>query len=501
MFKNKGKYAYLKAFLRQAKEMESANDITDVFNKQLEEMEEFQEKWQNIITQMQHTQRQEYREFVIELYNEYRARIAALLDKESVNASIKQLDGKEIAATVIKRMEHNDGDEKVKEEITNKTSSVVSSKGSSSTSSNHLLKPDAPKPLRRPRTGSLVNTLAQNQQHSLSPTELASLVRTVSVPEVSIDMMACDTSFQKMVKSIQEMGFAKEQAETALVLSDKKTEGAISLLLENPAKVDHAISEIKLQQQQQQQQQQFQQMRRPPASSKTPYRRSHSVSQVQRPTFISNIKSPSPPPTRPRSNTASMETGIRSPPAFLSNIMSSGNSTRSLSSSSLPIQNKSWNPFSFMQQQQASTSKLETPVSPSPPITNSPKPKRFGGWLGKAMENLGIDNGSTDGSISEEAVPLLVESFTVTLGTTQVKSSHNLRLLVTDQDSEVFHPVYDPAREAGHRAETALKLYTSNLNAAIVLVELSELDRPNGWQLYKSGKGSNKGNVHYFLRK
>ncbi|KAI8888779.1 hypothetical protein K501DRAFT_209601 [Backusella circina FSU 941] len=473
---------------RQAREMESANDMTDIFNKQLEEVEEFQTTWQTKITQMQHIQRQEYREFVIELYNEYRARIAALLDKESVNASIKQLDGKKIAATVIKRMEHEE-----EEEVINKGSSVLSSKGSSA-SSNHLLKPDStPKPLRRQRTGSLVNTLAPNQQHALSPAELASLVRTVTVPEVSIEMVAvCDTNFQKMVKSIQEMGFAKEQAETALILSNNKTEGAISLLLENPAKVDHAISETKLQQQQQQQQQQFQQMRRPPASSKTPYRRSHSVSQVQRPTFISNIKSPSPPPARPRSNTTNIESGIRSPPAFLSTIMSSGNNTRSHSASPLPVQNKGWNPFSFIQQQQPSTPKMEAP-SPSPPITSSPKPKRFGGWLGKAIENLGIDNSSsTSGYVLEEPTPLLVESFTVTLGTTQVKSSHNLRLLVTDQASEVFHPGYDPARESAHRAETALKLYTSNLNAAIVLVELSELDRPNGWQFYKSGKGSNK---------
>ena len=51
-----------------------------------------------------------------------------------------------------------------------------------------------------------------------------------------------------------------------------------------------------------------------------------------------------------------------------------------------------------------------------------------------------------------------------------------------------------------YKAQTSTKLYTNNLSAIIVLVELSELNRSRdqqgaafGWRQYRTGKGSNKG--------
>lgn len=155
---------------------------------------------------------------------------------------------------------------------------------------------------------------------------------------------------------------------------------------------------------------------------------------------------------------------------------------------------KSWNPISFLQQQKQA---MES--------TNLSSVRKLGGWLGKAMENFGIENDENESKQGlmrgrarrqqqQQQTPQLVESFTIMMGTAQIKSSHNLRLLVTDEASEVFHPVYDPPREMAYRAETATKLYTSHLSAAIVLVEVNELTRRpvEGWRLYKTGKGSNK---------
>ncbi|KAI8361772.1 hypothetical protein BD560DRAFT_404676, partial [Blakeslea trispora] len=240
--------------------------------------------------------------------------------------------------------------------------------------------------------------------------------------------------------------------ETALVLSNQNLEAAIGLLLENRERVDQFILDQKAQQ-----------------KPVTPYRRSQSLSQVPR---------PSPQPSRthsarqePRRHSSLLTTSSSS--SIFQNKSNSNPSLLNLQPSSLG--KSSWMNSFLHQQKQA----MEN--------TNLSSVRKLGGWLGKAMENLGIDH---DQKQHHYNAPQLVESFTILMGTAQIKSSHNLRLLVGDDD--IFHPPYDPAREMAYRAETATKLYTSHLSAAIVLVDLAELTRPQGWRQYKTGKGSNK---------
>lgn len=498
------------------------NNMTTIFTRQVEEMEIFQATWQSDIMQTQQTQRQEYREFVIELYREYQSRLASLSEEEkedntSVVAAEKKLDGKEIVAAAASRVKQWD-------QLNAGGSSSVTSGTSGSSKSNNT------NPIiTRRRTGSLASSLGsiqspnlQQQQHS--PNELASLVRSNNTAtEPVVQDTTKSVEFQNIVKNIQEMGFAKEQAEAALALTTNQNnmEAAIGLLLENPTKVDAYIAEQKLQQQQAQQQEKLSQMPRPPASSSTPYRRSHSLSQVQHPTSLTSASSPTLPvvpassssssasktSTKEESNRRHSLQRFSTTPTFL-NIMSKGNPAssssspnpaNSTSSTSIPqtaqvgqAQVKSWNPISFLQQQKQA---MEN--------TNLSSVRKLGGWLGKAMENFGIDHDEeNNGRLPyqqhqhqvQQQKPQLVESFTIMMGTTQIKSSHNLRLLVTDEATEIFHPFYDPPREMAYRAETATKLYTSNLTAAIVLVEVNELTRKkkSGWRQYKSGKGSNK---------
>jgi hypothetical protein len=435
--------------LNQASTNNNSN-MTTIFTRQVEEMEVFQATWQSDILQTQQTQRQEYREFVIELYREYQSRLTSLSDEQHLKpedtlaVAEKKLDGKEMvaaAASRVRQWEEN-----------------APSKSMRSSSSNSIG--------RRSRTGSLASSL--NSSGHISPNELATLVRTASLPESSETLNS--------IKNIQEMGFQKDQAESALVLSNQNLESAIALLLEHPEKVDAYMAEKTLQQQQWQHQQQFQSMTLPPASSSTPYRRSHSLSQVPRPnipTSPSNSHnrhhSSNETPTTPRRHSFQRFT---STPAFL-NVLNKGQPQPQQQQQ----QPKSWNPISFLQQQKQA---MEN--------TNLSSVRKLGGWLGKAMENFGIEE---DKSRPRQQAPQLVESFSIMMGTAQVKSSHNLRLLVTDEASEVFHPVYDPPREMAYRAETATKLYTSHLSAAIVLVELNEI-KQKGWRHYKSGKTSNK---------
>ncbi|PKC04815.1 hypothetical protein RhiirA5_401257 [Rhizophagus irregularis] len=79
--------------------------------------------------------------------------------------------------------------------------------------------------------------------------------------------------------------------------------------------------------------------------------------------------------------------------------------------------------------------------------------------------------------------PQLVESFTISLGN-QVKSTHNLRLLVSDTEDLLSSS--NDARDMAYRAQTAANLYSQNLTAVVLLLT------PNDWPKYKLGESANK---------
>ncbi|KAI9299511.1 hypothetical protein BJ944DRAFT_245156, partial [Cunninghamella echinulata] len=86
----------------------------------------------------------------------------------------------------------------------------------------------------------------------------------------------------------------------------------------------------------------------------------------------------------------------------------------------------------------------------------------------------------------------LVESFTITLGTAQIKTTHNLRLMVADVAADLVDPLpFDEQKELAYKAQTTMRLYTNQLCALIVLVEKKELMQQQQ-QYYLTGKGSNK---------
>ncbi|KAG0186852.1 hypothetical protein DFQ28_007213 [Apophysomyces sp. BC1034] len=436
---------------RHAREIESSpqtqTNMTSLFTRHVEEIELFRATWDSDILQTQQTQRREYREFVIELYREYQLRLAALsnekhlLPEDALAVAGKQLDGKEIIAAAAGRVRqwtsgsHKDG----------------------STSTNSDNQPtEVTSPLTRRRQSSSASYSSQHSHQSASPNEQAALTRA------STEGKEKSLAFQKNVKSIQEMGFSKEMAETALVLTNQDLEQSVQLLIENPQKVTNAQK-----------------------TTSTPFRRSSSVGHVQRPTY-SNPSSPAhsrnssynEPNTNNRRHSLQK---LATTPAFL-NLMGSN---------ALNGRGKGWSPISFLQQQKQA---MEN--------TNLSSVRKFGSWLGKAMENLGIENDESDPRFASSGgasnSQQLVEAFSISLGTAHIKSAHNFRLLAADASSDIFNPLpYEASREMGYKAQTATKLYSSHLSAMIVLVELNELknhQQPGklDWRQYKSGKGSNK---------
>lgn len=124
---------------------------------------------------------------------------------------------------------------------------------------------------------------------------------------------------------------------------------------------------------------------------------------------------------------------------------------------------------------------------------------------GKAT-TLTLKNSLYPGSASQMHTSQLVESFTITLGTAQTRATHNLRLLVTDENTEIFCPdAQDTGRELAYRAQNANNLYSNQLSAMVVLVDIKEVlieqsasaDKPfnRGWTRYRNGRGSNQGKM------
>ncbi|KAI9323160.1 hypothetical protein BX666DRAFT_1883930 [Dichotomocladium elegans] len=427
----------------------SQTNMTHLFARHVEDMEVFQATWASDIMQTQETQRREYRLFVIELYREYQRRLVALAEEKNLKPeevlieAERSLDGKDIVKTAAERVR---------------------------------LQQQQQQPHSKKSTASPVDEENCRSTQKSSP---ASMLSQVSSSGTSVDQMPTSRSLSelrdktsKMVHDIEEMGFTKEQAETALELTNQQMEQAVMLLLEDPNRVSSAI----------QQQRQC--------------RRSSSMSQVT---------APSPAHSRTSSlndNSVGLSQQVGSPTSTTATTITAPRRhslQRNISlakSNNMAQPNKSWSPISFLQQQKQV---MEN--------TNLSSVRKLGGWLGKAMENFGIDHeesdprfGSHPSATDANAHQQPVESFTISLGPAQVKSTHNLRLLVADTGRDIFNPMpYDPTREMAYKAQTSTKLYTNLLSAMVVLVELNELNRSRdqqgsayGWRQYRTGKGSNQ---------
>ncbi|KAL1919277.1 uncharacterized protein VTP21DRAFT_1969 [Calcarisporiella thermophila] len=382
---------------RHGREMEMAVDsgkeggLTQYFARHVEEMEVAQATWASEIEQLQASQRAEYREFVLKLYE---AHEAYLNRQTHVNANSQE------------------NLEQIGKEIISSAMSKLPSRGSISSGS---------------MSGAEAREEEGGEALASSPTSMAPSINN-SVQKMEEPK---DPALAKMIKELQEMGFGPAHAECALKMAQRNMEQAVMLLLEQPQKVNEAVAAASTP---------------PPPPPPTP----------------------PPPPVPPKSRSGSVSSVGSGRPRS-----SSRSSNRASISSG---KNRTWSPISFLQQQKQAILSSQGGSSV----------RKLSVLFGRAMENLGMDDeagGPMLGRYTDNE-PQFVESFTVSLGN-QVKSMHNLRLLVSDLDT-LFAKSTDPTKEMAHRAQTAASLYGNNLSATLVLLT------PRDWPKYKSGKSTNR---------
>ncbi|KAG0056383.1 hypothetical protein BGZ83_005299 [Gryganskiella cystojenkinii] len=251
-----------------------------------------------------------------------------------------------------------------------------------------------------------------------------------------------DVELNNMIKSILEMGFDVEQAKGALLIANRNMDHAVNLLLEQPENIPRLVlakQKVDAMKENARQKARAQSSPQPPQQlpqqSSAPTVIHPSMANNATPAQV-NPALAQPQAERPLNRSAS----VSSPRPHIPGVTQSGPGT--------PVQ-KPWSPLPFFQQQKNAL------------LTNNTNPsvKKFGGWLNKAIENLGLDD-DFDHS----------------------KVTHNLKLMVSDP-ALVFptHRVKSERDDAIH-AQTASSLYGHNLTGLVQLVNIQD------WAKYKSGQ-------------
>ncbi|KAG0070447.1 hypothetical protein BGZ89_000690 [Linnemannia elongata] len=444
-------------------------NLTQLMTRHIERMEVSQATWNSQLDDLQSMQRSKYQEFILELYAIYKRKQLHPSHKDTPNGNangLAVLDGKEMVAeamrTIGARQSNVDG-----------TPSYRAQQSPNSSSNNKDL------PAVPPMVESQPNTPDAEEE---VPQPLPELVPETSATDVPEEIVAVgspppppakseDPELEQMIKSILEMGFDVEQAKGALLISNRDMDHAINLLLEQPDSIPRLVAAK-------------QKVEALKESSARRQNRAQSSPQQPLPSLTGS----------PASNLSQPHTA-QDPRVQNVNRLIDRSASVSHPRPHIPGQNqgssggaatqKPWSPLPFFQQQRNAL------------LTNNSNPsvKKFGGWLNKAIENLGLDddfedqngsnrNGGSSGAAqsSHQQPSNLAESFTVVLGSSHSKVTHNLRLVVSDP-SEVFPSNRNKSeRDAAIQAQTASSLYGKNLTGLVQLVNIRD------WAKYKGGQ-------------
>ncbi|KAF9918370.1 hypothetical protein FBU30_000235 [Linnemannia zychae] len=457
---------------RDAEIKSPQRDLTQLKSRHTERMEVSLATWNSQLDDLQSMQRSKYQEFILELYAIYKRHLLRFSNKDAANRNngeTPSLDGKEMVAEAMRTI----GSRLSNVEVT--PSDRVDQ--SSNISSNKDL------PSLRP-TLSLQPDSMDAQESMLQPSfEIAPEESTVEAPERIEPVRPPsppappkkeDPELEQMIKSISEMGFDVEQAREAIFMSKRNMvraqsyinpDQALNLLLEQPEKVARIVAA----------------KQKAGAIMENNARRQNRAQSTPQQPLPSLAGSP---------GSDSSQLHISTP-----KVQNSARSTDRSASVSYPrphipglnqgspggsIIQKPWSPLPFLQQQKNAL------------LTNnsSPSVKKFGGWLNKAIENLGRDddsdsqNGSSKNSAgqSQQQATNLAESFTVVLGSSHSKVTHNLRLVVSDP-TEIFPSNrIKSERDTAIQAQTASSLYGKSLTGLVQLVNIRD------WAKYKRGQ-------------
>ncbi|KAI8852660.1 hypothetical protein BC829DRAFT_384198 [Chytridium lagenaria] len=247
-----------------------------------------------------------------------------------------------------------------------------------------------------------------------------------------------DPDLLRKIKEIEEMGFTTVQARASLSLSNRNTESAVSLLLEDPDRISQFIAT------------------------------SAQAAKKER-TLKSSLSNGSLSKTNQVAAWPRFPSPLNNSPGGSRGSVSGSQSGTPQDSPSLIRRN--FSPLAFIQQQQARlTAQGAAPL------------KKMSSMLGKAIGAFVTDD---DEATPNPDISDLSESFTIFFGT-QVKTMYNLRLSVLNVSDLLFQLQPDPSQELAYRAQTAASLYSHDLSAAILLIEAKDFKK------YSSGKSANK---------
>ncbi|CAG8466690.1 15619_t:CDS:10, partial [Funneliformis mosseae] len=382
------------------------NGLNKLVEKHREDVEYKQATLASELEDIKRTQKNEYCEFVVKLYEAHQRWIAEHQSASDPNWTFR-LDGKDIVSEVISSLKKSRKDLSKQILRFNKGHGARSHHGSVSSLSEVLspVMPSPPSPMFSPVSSSFSGNgddkIMTYFNHDDNPASM------------------------KMINEIQEMGFNYDQAKVALEMVNWSMEQAVALLCEQLERVDAQIANN---------------TSLPPRRTSIPF-------------------ASSPLKENPSSIGKSRNKSLRRP---------------KLAILTKP-EKKNWSPMSFFNQKQQMVTAPSTPV------------KRFSGWLSRKVMDDDVNGDEPNLHLADNTQ--LMESFTISLGN-QVKSTHNLRLLVSDMD-DLFKSSNDTAKDMAYRAQTAANLYSQNLTAIVLILT------PGDWANYKLGKSANKA---FFLR-
>ncbi|KAG0367270.1 hypothetical protein BC939DRAFT_451068 [Gamsiella multidivaricata] len=424
-------------------------NLTHLMTRHIERMEVAQAMWNSQLDDLQSAQRSKYQEFILELYAIYKRRQLQLdhgASKDDANGTLL-LDGKDMVAeamrTIGARRSNIEG------------ASTNQDIGNAASENNKNL-PATPPP--QPETVAASSQFPQ-EPNSAGITALNPETAASSEPPPKPPRKEEDVELNRMVQSILEMGFDVEQAKGALLIANRNMDHAINLLLEQPENIPRLVlAKQKVE-----------------AMKESARRQNRAQSSPQQPL-----------PSLTGSNNAN--TAPNPAPAQDPRAQAFGRPVERSSSVSSPrplIGGLTQGVGGFFQQQRNAL------------LTNNTNPsvKKFGGWLNKAIENLGLDDDFDDSASRNSAnsynspyapapppVSNLDESFTVVLGSSHSKVTHNFRLMVSDP-AEVFPSNrVKTEQDAAIHAQTASSLYGQNLTGLVQLVNIRD------WAKYKGGQ-------------
>ncbi|KAF9402491.1 hypothetical protein BGX21_009934 [Mortierella sp. AD011] len=416
-------------------------------------MEVAQATWNSQLDDLQSAQRSKYQEFILELYKIYKRRqlYAKQPAQNGSSSGNVPLDGKDMVSEAMRTV----GARKL-----NIDAAVGGRESRNIAGNSNKDLPPAQPPQTQPQITETQPPQISQEQSTEAAVNANQGVAPLPPPKPPRKKEE-DVELKGMIQSILEMGFDVEQAKGALLIANRDMDHAINLLLEQPENIPRLVLA----------------KQKVDAMKENARRQTRALSSPQQPhpsltgSAGANL---SPTPAQEPRNQSAGRFAERSASVSYPRPMNSGSNQ---GSSATPAQ-KPWSPIPFLQQQKNAL------------LTNNAAPsvKKLGGWLNKAIENLGLDDddstGNSNSMPSQQPIPVsnLDESFTVVLGSSHSKVTHNLRLMASDP-AEVFpsHRV-KTERDAAIHAQTASSLYGQNLTGLVQLVNIRD------WAKYKSGR-------------